>query len=71
MINASNPSPKKRGTLRVAFRVRDTAAGSFTIGRRGFLIGKNGQPIPYRVIICSRAGNGVMELDRLSTLKRT
>ena len=70
MINASHTSPKKRGTLRLAFRVSDTAAGSFTIGRRGFLIGKNGQPIPYRVIICSLDGKGVMELDRPATLKR-
>ena len=71
MINASHTSPERRGTLRVAFRVSDTAAGSFTIGRRGFLIGKNSQPIPYRVIICSRTGKGVMELDRPATLKRT
>ena len=71
MINASHTSPERRGTLRVVFRVSDTAAGSFTIGRRGFLIGKNGQPIPYRVIICSRTGNGVMELDRPVTLKQT
>jgi len=71
MINASHTSLKRRGTLRLAFRVSDTAAGSFTIGRCGFLIGKNGEPIPYRVIICSRTGKGVMELERPSTLKRT
>lgn len=71
MINASHTTLKRRGLLRLAFRVSDTAAGSFTIGRRGFLIGKNGEPIPYRVIICSRTGNGVMELERPSTLKRT
>jgi len=70
MINASHTSPKKRGTLRLAFMVSDTAAGSFTIGRRGFLIGKNCQPIPYRVIICSLDGKGVMEVDRPATLKR-
>ena len=70
MINAFHASPERHGTLRVVFRVSDTAAGSFTIGRRGFLIGKNGQPIPYRVIICSRTGKGVMELDRPTTLKR-
>jgi len=69
MIKASHNSPGRRGTLRVAFRVSDTAAGSFTIGRRGFLIGKNGQPILYRVIICSRTGKGEMELDRPSALK--
>jgi len=71
MINASHTSLKRRGTLRLAFSVSDTAAGSFSIGRRGFLIGKNGEPIPYRVIICSRTGKGVMELERPSTLKRT
>lgn len=70
MIKASATSRTRRGSLRLAFRVSDTAAGSFTIGRRGFLIGKNGERIPYTVIICSRTGKGMMELDRHSTSNR-
>lgn len=56
--------------LRLAFRVSDTAAGSFTIGRRGFLIDKNGMRVPYKVIICSITGKGVLELDRTENVKR-
>jgi hypothetical protein len=70
MINASHTSPKKGGTLRLAFKVSDTSAGSFTIGRRGFLIDKNGVRVPYTVIICSLTGKGVLELERPANAKR-
>jgi len=70
MINTSHTSPKRRCKLCLAFKVSDTAAGSFTIGRRGFLLGPNGMRVPYKVIICSLTGKGMLELDRSENVKR-